>query len=575
MPTVFDDDAPVPTPTAPALRSGRGFLAWLAGQQWRTLALGSLFGVLWMGAQALVPGALGRGVQAAVDADPPAAARWGAVVLALGVVQAVAGILRHRLAVLNWLTAGSRVHRLVARQAAALGADLRGQVATGEVVAVSAHDVERVGDAFDVLARFIGALVAASIVTVALLRIAPTLGLVVVIGLPLLSLAVAPLVRPLERRESVQRERVGHATELASDTVAGLRVLRGIGGEQLFLDRFVAASQAARHAGVATARVRSVLEGLQVALPGILVAVVVALGVREVQAGHLSVGSLVAFYGYTAFLVLPLRTLTEAAEKFTAAGVAARRVVRVLGLQRVRPEPAVPAQVPDAGTQPLVDDATGLIVPPGTVLGVAADRPEDADALTDRLGGYGASPGTVFGAGPNGHVPLDDLATPTLRERVLVQDKDPVILSGTVRELLAVPGSGRVDLHQAVAAAHAQDVVEGLGGLDAALPERGRSLSGGQRQRLALARSLVADPDVLVLAEPTSAVDAHTEARIASSLVGLRAGRTTVVLSTSPLVLHEVDQVALLESGRVVAVGTHAELLHRDAYRRLVIRESP
>ncbi len=106
------------------------------------------------------------------------------------------------------------------------------------------------------------------------------------------------------------------------------------------------------------------------------------------------------------------------------------------------------------------------------------------------------------------------------------------------------------------------------------MTERGRSFSGGQRQRLVLARVLTADPEVLVLVEPTSAVDAHTEARIAARLRAHRAGRTTVVTTSSPLMLDAVDEVAFLRDGVIVATGTHAELLRGEpTYRAVVTRE--
>jgi ABC-type multidrug transport system fused ATPase/permease subunit len=155
-----------------------------------------------------------------------------------------------------------------------------------------------------------------------------------------------------------------------------------------------------------------------------------------------------------------------------------------------------------------------------------------------------------------------------VRARICVVDKDVQLLSGRLRDEL-----GRGDAEAALHAACAADVLEALSdGLDTALEERARQLSGGQRQRLVLARALTADPEVLVLDEPTSAVDAHTEARIADRLRALRARRTTVVLTSSPLVLDRADEVALLVDGHVVAVGTHRELLSDEAYRATVLR---
>ncbi|WP_146057578.1 ABC transporter ATP-binding protein, partial [Streptomyces sp. SM12] len=178
---------------------------------------------------------------------------------------------------------------------------------------------------------------------------------------------------------------------------------------------------------------------------------------------------------------------------------------------------------------------------------------------------------------------LDGMPLADARAAVLVQDKDPVLLSGTLRELLEVPSSGRVTDAEALAAAQCSDVLDAVarsapgGGdpMDARVTERGRSLSGGQRQRLALARSLVTDPPVLVLDEPTSAVDSHTEARIARTVRELRAGRTTVVMTSSPLLLDLADEVVFVHEGTAVASGTHRGLLGDvPAYRAVVTRET-
>mgnify|MGYP001349949737 CR=1 FL=1 len=566
-------DLPYDDPGEPDLRSGDRLLLWLARHQASLLWRGVVWGVIWMGAQALVPAALGAGVQAAADRDEALVLRWAAVVLVLGIAQAAAGILRHRKAVANWIAASSRVQQLVARRAADLGGDLPAQVATGEVVSVTANDVERIGSAFDVSARFAGAIVSFVGVAVLLLWSSLLLGTVVLVGLPLLSILVLPLLKPLEKREGVQRQLYGSATELASDTVSGLRVLRGIGGEDLFVGRYRDASQEVRRAAVRANDVRSLLDALQVALPGIFVVVITFLGATLAVQGSIDVGQLVAFYGYTAFLVLPLRTLTETADKMTRARVAARRVVTVLTLERAHPEPASPATEPGPGAV-LADARSGLAFEPGAITAVVVGDPDTAGRLAERLGGYGDDMTEVTLA----DVPLAALPRDVVRRRILVQDKDPVIVSGTLRALLDVPGSGRVSLPQAVAWACADDVLDGLGGdpdaYDSELPERGRSLSGGQRQRLSLARSLVADPEVLVLDEPTSAVDAHTEAAIARHLRQARAGRTTVVLTTSPLVLELADRVVFAPEGIVVSSGRHRDLL-RDLpdYRAVVTRE--
>ena len=173
-----------------------------------------------------------------------------------------------------------------------------------------------------------------------------------------------------------------------------------------------------------------------------------------------------------------------------------------------------------------------------------------------------------------GGVPLTALPRADVRRRIVVSDTGSTLFSGRLGDRLDVSGTGAV--HDALATASTEDILEALAdGMDTVVAERGRTFSGGQRQRLVLARALAADPEILVLVEPTSAVDAHTEARIAARLRDHRAGRTTVVVSSSPLVLDAVDEVAFLSDGRVAAVGTYGDLLgSRPDFRAVVTREA-
>ncbi|CAM5637168.1 ABC transporter ATP-binding protein [Streptomyces hirsutus] len=479
--------------------------------------------------------------------------------------------------------------KLLARRTATLGSALTRRVAAGEVVAVSTGDVEKIGWFVEALSRFTAAVVTIVLVCVGLLVYQPALGVVVVVGLPLLALAVLPLLPHATRRADVQREKAGRATELASDTVAGLRVLRGIGGEELFLDRYRRASQEVRHAAVRSARMWSLIAAIQVLLPGILLITVVCYGVHLARQGRIAVGELVTVYSSVMLLAYPLRHFEEIAMAYSFSRPSAKRAARVLSLERAvdaagAPGPKGPAR-PERPSGDLYDPATGLLAPAGRLTAVVCGDPDAAGHLAERLGGHAAhAPNTARnGSVLLGGVPLDELPLDTARGSVLVQDKDPVLLSGTLRALLDVPASGAVGTREALDAAQCGDVLAALvqGSLDAADPmdaqltERGRSLSGGQRQRLSLARSLVTDPEVLVLDEPTSAVDSHTEARIAESLRELRAGRTTVVFTSSPLLLDRADQVVFLHDETVVAVGGHRELVRTEPrYRAVVTRET-
>lgn len=561
--------------TPPSATPGQ-FMWWLARRQRRTLAAGVVWGSLWMGAQALLPFALGRAVDDGIAAgDLRALWLWVGALALLGVVQAGAGIMRHRAAVWNWVQAALTSSQAVGHHVTRVGAAMPQRLPTGEVVATVATDAIRLGDVYDITARFVGALVSYAVVAALLLRTSVTLGLVVLLGVPAVAAVLGLVVRPLHARQKEQREVAGRLTTLGADTVAGLRVLRGVGGEREFLRRYTASSQEVRRAGVGVAGVQATLDSLQVLLPGAFVVLVTWLGARFAIDGRIGPGDLVAFYGYAIFLVLPLRTATEMLEKYVRARVAAERIIAVLQVRPSMADPRVPS--PSPGPSPdLVDPRSGLRVPAGALVAVVGADPADGAALADRLGRLSADDGT---APLLGGVPLTDLAVAEVRQRVVVADSDPRLFTGRLRRELD-PGSTRTvaEVQMAVETASALDVLESLPrGLDDEVTERGRSFSGGQRQRLALVRALLADAETLVLVEPTSAVDAHTEAAIAANLREARRGRTTVVVTSSPLLLDRVDEVALLVAGSVVAQAPHRELLHADGevgriYRRTVTR---
>ncbi|WP_309051989.1 ABC transporter ATP-binding protein [Streptomyces sp.] len=574
-------ELPYADPGVPDVRSGGRFLLWLGRRQLGGQVRSLLWGLLLNLGVAGLPLAVGLAVQAVVDRDGGRLALAGLGLLALGAAIAVGDLMLHRTAVTNWITAAARVQQLLSRKTAELGSLLTRRVAAGEVVAVSTGDVEKISWFVEALSRFTAAAVTLLLVCAGLVVYEPALGVVVAAGVPALALAALPLLPRATRRADVQREKAGRATELASDTVAGLRVLRGIGGEELFLGRYRAASQEVREAAVRSARMWALIAAVQVLLPGLLLIVVVAYGARLALDGRIGVGELVTVYGAVALTHHPLRNVEEIAMAFAFSRPSAKRAARVLALTR--------ATVPSGDERrtasgDLYDPLTGVLAPAGRFTAVVCGDPDLAGRLADRLGGHPTDPGEDHTSVLLGGVPLDELPLETARTAVLVQDKDPVLLSGTLGELLDVPSSGAVRAEEALTAAQCGDVLDALAQasvdgdgdpMRTRITERGRSLSGGQRQRLALARSLVTDPEVLVLDEPTSAVDSHTEARVAEGVKKLRAGATTVVLASSPLLLDRADRVVLVHEGQALAVGTHRELLATEPrYRAVVTRET-
>ncbi|QRX96072.1 ABC transporter transmembrane domain-containing protein [Streptomyces noursei] len=588
-------DLPHPDPGVPDVRTGSRFLVWLCRKQLGGQTKALFWGLVHMAAMASFPLPVGLAVQAAVDGHGARLVLAGGLLAVLGGLVAVGDIMLHRAAVTNWIVTVARMQQLLARKTSELGGAMTRRVAAGEIVAVSTGDLEHIGWFVETLSRFGAALVASVGVCLALVVYQPQLGLVVALGTPLLALAVLPLLPPATRRADAQREKAGRATELASDTVAGLRVLRGIGGEELFLGRYRSASQEVRRAAVRSARMWSLISAVQVALPGLLLIAVVWHGVGLALDGRITVGELVTIYGAVSFLLYPLRHFEEMTMSWSFSRPAAERTARVLALSRPAGGRLTDPEPPSGD---LHDPVSGLTARAGRLTAVVCGDPDAAGRLAERLGGHpphqdpapaatGPDAGEAESPRPLsvvlGGTPLDDVPRGTARTAVLVQDKDPVLLSGTLGELLDVPASGRVTNEAALDAAQCGDVLAALAQASADdsgdpmhthITERGRSLSGGQRQRLALARSLVADPEVLVLDEPTSAVDAHTEARVADGLREIRAGRTTVLLTSSPLLLDRADHVVFLQQGKVAGEAPHRELLHTHAeYRAVVTRE--
>jgi ABC-type multidrug transport system fused ATPase/permease subunit len=590
---------PYDDPGRPDLRSPGRLLWWIARNQMRSQLNGVCWGVLWFVSQALMPATIGRAIDEGVVArDGSQLLLWSGAVLGLAASTAYSGLMRHRAAVANWMQAAFRIIQLLSNHAARTGDALPRRIATGEIVATVASDAHRIGGMYDVFARFAGGIVSYVVVALILLRTSIPLGLVVLLGVPVVTLALGLLIRPLHHRQSAQREQVGRLTTLGADTVAGLRVLRGIGGERTFSRRYAEQSGRVRDEGIRVAGVQSLMDGAQIFLPGVFVVLITWLGARFAIEGRISPGQLVACYGYAAFLVGPLATAVEMADRATRAYVGARRAIRVLSVQPDVEDAIVRAPLPPAGVE-LTDPATGLVVEPGLLTAVVSPDPEESAALADRLGRFvpqdtdearAAEAGVggrrfgsewVDGGRPEAArldgVPLSALPLADVRQRIVVSETEPRLFTGVLRDELIGPGGDTItdeQLWAAIDVSSAADAVDALAdGLDGRLEERGRSLSGGQRQRLALVRVLLRDADTLVLVEPTSAVDAHTEARIGQRLRAARSGRSTVVMTSSPLLLDTADRVVFLSGGAVRATGTHQELLESSPdYRAVVLR---
>ncbi|RKN05657.1 ABC transporter transmembrane domain-containing protein [Streptomyces radicis] len=484
----------------PDRRGPARYLWWLVTSQPRRVAAGATLGTVWMLCLALPPWLLSRAIDEGLErGDGTALAGWAAALLATGALNAWLAIARHRTMTRVRMDAAFRTARAVVEHATRLGAALPRRVTAGEVVTIGMGDVFALANALTITGPGVGSVLSYLAVAALLLSISPAIAAVVLLGVPLLVVLVGPLLGRLQGAETDYRERQSGLAARVVDIVGGLRVLSGLGGKDAWAERHRRESDALRGEGYRVGAVTSWIQALATGLPTLFLAVVTWLAARMAAEGTLSVGELVAVYGYVALV---------------------------------------------------------------------AERPRDAAAVVDRLGRFTDS------AALWGGTPLAEIDPPRIRERILVADHDAALFAGPLREVIAGRAAAEGPVAEAVRAALAQDVVRALpAGLDSPVDAGGRDLSGGQRQRVRLARALAADPEVLLAVEPTSAVDAHTEAAIAARLREARAGRATVVATTSPLLLDRADTVHYLRAGRVVASGRHRDLLaHQPGYRRLISR---
>ncbi|GAA3015634.1 ABC transporter ATP-binding protein [Streptosporangium longisporum] len=487
----------------------------------------------------------------------------------------------------------------------------------GELLTISSNDADNTSELLDHLPRAVGALVAAAVCAVTLLLIDLPLGLAVLVATPLTLLALHAGTPYITRHVADQQELAGRAASLATDLVSGVRPLRGLGAETAASRRYEVVSRLSLAAALRAGRTQGIYAAVSSAGGALLACGVAVLAGWFALRGRISVGEFLTVIGLAQFLMEPVGTLTMVPGWVAEARASADRVARVAGapvllpaarpLSLPSPADAVTGTAPDtadAPDTPGTADATGpsegdvpaggtsglevsglsydvlegldLVAGPGEFVGVVAHRPADADALVRVLSGR------VDPAGYGGSVRIGG--------RILVEPHHTDLFEGTLATNLTLGGrpGDPEELAAVLAASAAGDVVDAHpDGLERQVVERGASLSGGQRQRVALARALLARPPILVLHDPTTAVDTVTEQDIARGLRSLRhpdtsgdgggAGDrgvfTTVVVTTSPALLAAADRVVVLDGGRVVAEGSHADLgATDDDYRRTVQR---
>lgn len=458
----------------------------------------------------------------------------------------------------------------------------------GELLSIASSDADLAAKAVNYVPGLWGAAAALAVSCAVLLTVDLRLGAVLIATSIAATLSLNALSPLLSRRSTTQQETLADASALATDLVSGLRALQGIGAQRSAADRYRAVSTGAADAGIRAGDAKALQSGATVLASGLVLVVSVAGASLLAARGDISIGALVAAVGAAQFISEPLTNVGSYLQLRAATRAGAVRVGGVLDSPPSRganaggaaPAPAgaaLPLVFRNVSARPRSDgDPEGitLTVEPGEFVGVVAEEPT-VELLRRLLDGD--PPDGASGTLALGPTPVAGLGHAARRSLIHLEPHRPDLFTGTIRHNLTLGSDGDADLDRALAAANATEFVSAQPlGTDAPLRDRGLTLSGGQRQRLALARALHADPPVLVLHEPTTAVDSVTEEAIADGLAALRhrdRARTSVLFTTSPALLARTHRVVLIEDGRVAASGTHHELLRdSEPYRKRVLR---
>ena len=564
-----------------------GFLRpYRAGVAWSLVlsALATVFTVF-------IPALSGRAVNAIEQGDRDALVVAALLIIGAGLARLVLTVARRLISGRVSLGVELDLRDAVYRHLQSLELAFFDRQQTGQLMSRATVDLQSVRFFLGYgLVFMMQALLTIVMAAAAMLLLQPGLAAIALIPVPFVVwVAYRYGVKARPAAQEVQ-QRLAELTAEAEENISGVRVVKAFSREGRQLARFRHATERVFAQAMRSTRIQAGYSPFIGFLPQLGLAAILFFGGRRVIDGEMSLGDFTAFYTWLLMLLGPMRMLGMAlgmAQRATASGA---RLFEVLDTEPRIASPAEPAPLPEGrgrvelrnvtvhyegAAEPSLRDVS-LDVAPGTTVALVGPTGSGKTTLVQLLGRlYDPVEGAVLLDGAD----VRTLALEDLRRAVATVDDNPFLFSATVAENIAYarPDATREEIEEAARRAQAHEFIERLAdGYDTLVGERGLTLSGGQRQRLAIARALVADPRVLILDDATSSVDASTESLIKAALAEAMEGRTTFVIAHRLSTIALADEIVVLEGGRIVAQGTHDELLEIDGlYREIVEKGLP
>lgn len=505
-------------------------------------------------AEAAMPIGLGQSVTAMRDSSLQDLLTAGLLLVSLIVLRVSTSIIGLNVARAIEISLSVSLKRRIGEHMVENARGLSDGLDVGEALETAESDTGTLAESANVITSLISSAVTYIVIGCYLLSQQWLIGVIILVAAPILAISMPALVRLLSRRLQDHRRLAGAISSQVVDAATGLRTLKGINGELPFLRRYYGISAEMRQAGLSVAGVRALVEGAKILVPTSVVLLILGVGVLQLQAGLITVGQLVTFYGLALFLVAPVSSFINAIQEVAPLVVAKGRIDRILA---PIDDGLLTDQQQDADSSHVFDTAS--IVGHGAYTVITSTDMSTLLRLAEQLSGFSRTEPV--------EAPSDDGSNPD----VLLAEGEAFLFSGSVREALG--GHSDEHLLRAISIAGADDVIESFpDGLDHTIKDNARNLSGGQRQRLNLARAIAANPETLILVNPTTAVDTVSEFTIAQNIAAARMGRTTITFSDSYAHLSQADKVVIIEPGQEVEHGTHHELLAQSPTYRTICR---